>query len=418
MKKNHMKETEIICSLEKAVNWLFRSQILTGREEGWVNDREHGGWKPVPVRPYQVGDFFTERVWGDEWDSDPLRVHRFTSYIWHTSQIILALVRAYRLLGGREILDRARLAGDYLVRMQIKEGPLAGLFYTVPYVQLDDTGSRIVAGDRIILSDMVESFLGLIELAKDTDDSQYLLAAVGCADWILDHAELESGFFGHDIDVRTATASQGKSNVWQCLLIDDACFYQLFLATGNQRYLDVFQRQMAHRLTLTWPDEENIDNSRGTFWQCWPLIIASQALHDDRFLDQAKQDFGRLLQLQSPEGRLPLDRNRDCDGAGTAMACLAWSLLYEITHEFRFIEGAERALEFTLKNQYGSESLLDLQGAYQFCPRVASSGPQGLYSHGREYYFGHRDIAVSFGISAICELFLSRPESRKWLMGY
>jgi len=410
---------ELMDSLNRALEWVFQAQITTGRETAWKLDTQgQRRWVASPVQPYQVGDLLAECNWGDGWAESTQEVHRHTSTIWHAGQVILALIRAYRITHQPEILHRARLTGDYLLRIQISEGSMCGLFYTVPYVQLDDPGKSIVRGEKLALSDMVESFLGLLELSACTGKVKYRQAVVACADWILTHGEIEPGFYGHDIDVSSGRANQGKANAWQCLLIDDACFYELYRATGDERYLEAFRRQIARRRTMSWPDEENRGNSRGTFWQSWPLIVAAQALRDPSLLDQAQHDYDGLLDIQLPDGALPQGEGGpcDCDGAGTAMAVLAWTQLYELTKEERYIEAASRALRFVLDNQYGPEGPDAMRGAYRFCHRVTMGEPKGPFSKGRTHYFGHRDIAVTFGISAICELLTNRPQSSQHLI--
>lgn len=88
-------------------------------------------------------------------------------FIWHDAEAIRALLSTYRRTKDKELLRRAKLAGNFLCRLQYKYNPDDRLYGSLETPVC--TPQR-----RIAPSDIFEAIPGIVELYRETHDEKYL----------------------------------------------------------------------------------------------------------------------------------------------------------------------------------------------------------------------------------------------------
>lgn len=96
---------------------------------------------------------------------------------WHTGQIILGLVEAYRITGNSEWLDAAVRGGNWWLGLEIKGNPrFEGM--------VGATHGDTVGNDDIVFATVSDGTHGLFELSKATGDPRYADLATSSAKWM------------------------------------------------------------------------------------------------------------------------------------------------------------------------------------------------------------------------------------------
>ena len=99
---------------------------------------------------------------------------------WHTGQVILGLLEAYKVTGNKEALAAARRAGDWWINLEIKDNPrFAGM---VAATHGDDIGN-----DQIVFATTSDGTPGIFELSRVTGDPKYAEVATSASKWLLEN---------------------------------------------------------------------------------------------------------------------------------------------------------------------------------------------------------------------------------------
>lgn len=294
-------------------------------------------------------------------------------FIWHDAEAIRALLSTYRRTKNKELLRRAKLAGDLLCRLQYKDNPkdkLYGSLETPAYTPQK----------RIAPSDIFEAIPGIVELYRETRDSKYLDCARLAGDWLIKHAVCGKGMMGQVFD------AEKWESICPLPIHDEATFLLLFQETKDEKYLKTFNDQVDILLrkqdTLgTWYchgyqwDFDVPSSGRSQYWFTYPLLAAYQAFKKGECLVACIRSCDRLLRLQMWDGSIPGLLGTDgrpfdvptCegnDGTATAMAVILWLNLYRILKQQSYLEASLRAIDFMLRSQYRDPEEKDKFGAF------------------------------------------------------
>lgn len=99
---------------------------------------------------------------------------------------IFTLLRLYELTGQEKYLVSAKLAGDWLIKMQTPKGPMK------PYCKY--TNGKLICGEKISLLYNGQSLSALSRLYKITGEEKYLNSAKKIASFFISEYEREKGF--------------------------------------------------------------------------------------------------------------------------------------------------------------------------------------------------------------------------------
>lgn len=116
---------------------------------------------------------------------------------WHTGQLILGLLEAYRVTGDAETLSYARKAGNWWIGLEIKNNPkLKGM--------VGATHGDEIGNDQIVFATVSDGTHGLFELSKVTGDKKYAKVASNAIGWMLEHMYYpEEGVCYDLVDLKT-----------------------------------------------------------------------------------------------------------------------------------------------------------------------------------------------------------------------
>jgi len=165
----------------------------------------------------------------------------------------------------------------------------------------------------------------LVTLYRETGDDEWLWRARLFADWYMTHGSDADGYPYDDFDLATGEGLQPLKGDWQAggALV----YYYLWRITGEQAYLDAFERVVKGLVALC--EQGPVD---GTPWMFHTqsrlcrgnddfantvLMAAYLALGERSYLDWAVKRLTEELAWQSPDGACP-------NYAGTGVCALEW----------------------------------------------------------------------------------------------
>ena len=304
-----------------------------------------------------------------------------------TGYAISTLVCLYLYTGNQQYLQMAIKAADYLLSIQCLDSTLEE-YGGIPH-SLSLDGSQ--CNQQYYTFDNAMCLQGLVDLYNLTNNKQYLKGSLLIADWLLT-MQIADGSFLAMYDAETTL----KEHPSQLFAGDRGCLHakhaigllKLADACGNKKYTDSAQKVCDWVLSLQRED--------GAFWanperryvfthaHCYAtegLLYAYYALERDEFLQAALKAGEWLLAAQKNDGALvktysdktvrfhrrimkSLSATRVTDA--TSQAVGIWCILYSLTKDNTFLEGAQRAITFLTTMQCLDSPDANMKGGFYY----------------------------------------------------
>lgn len=385
-----------------AANWLAEHAIIktTGLED--VHDRvghRYHNWQGAFRGEYTMA----EGVW---WMFCPM---------WHGSQAIKALLSAAELKDEPAWISAAQLAGEFIIRNQIRTGSDSGLL--LAYEDFPD---------KVTISALLESLDGLFRLSEHSGDPRYADAAVSSLKWCRDHAWLRGEGLIQDLyDPATRKfihdAYPTRDHRLGRPLADDSVWLTGCQASGDETlrtiFFDILERLLQDESPAgNWVTygpcliESGRIHPRHAFWWGRPLLTAWHDTHEQRWLDAAIRAGEWYRMAQRIDGGLFRDTDLNFNTrsfgqatSGVVCAAILWIELFEVTGDPLWLDPIHRAFQFTMRMQLTNVENSRLQGAII----EGTNEPDG--SDRCPYFI--RDLASIFFVQAACKLMLRCTQS-------
>lgn len=330
---------------------------------------------------------------------------------WHTGQVIYGLVEAYQITRYPRHLEKAMLAGNWWVGLEIKDHPkLKGMVRAIH-------GAGI---DNIIFATVSDGTAGLFALSRQTGDPRYAAVATQAGEWMLRNMYVpEHGMFYDAVDPRTGEVLKEHSPFWaekkQQVLTDVArpnnegsLFKDMFVHTGDERFKTVFLALCDSLVAKQGPEglwmEFTPNNlAKGSFhprfnlWYAESLLEGYELTRDPRYLAAARKTLVFYTRFQRKNGTIFYENFLDGtanesspSGSTVAFAGLLWLRLIQLGAGEGFEAPMERSLAWVLHNRYPADHPdPNLAGGF-FNLRASTSGAAVKVVH--------RDIGTAFGL--------------------
>lgn len=333
---------------------------------------------------------------------------------WHTGQLILALVDAYRITRDPATLAAARRAGDWWLAQEITDHPrLTGMLNAWH-------GGRL--GPLINFTTVTNGTKGLFQLSRETGDARYADTATRAIRWLVQHTRVpgDTLFYNiiepdtgavwtdrsphHPNAVPASLTQVARPNIEGSPFADvcdwtgdrTMCAEQIRIADG------LLARQSANGLWMAFepndPDTGKI-HPRFNIWNAEALIRTYDMTRDRRYLDAAVRAMRAMARLQRPDGTIYYDnftdgrfREGSFTGSASSFAGHQWLKLRQRGVGDEFTPNIDRSLAWVLRNRFPwSHPDPNLAGSFMDTRvRMLRSGQASLINRG--------DIATSFGL--------------------
>ncbi len=344
---------ELTESLTLACDWL--ADVAQVKTDNLTIEKNKKGFKYSSWKGAIRGEYNHGRR---EWD--------FFCPVWHTGQAVKSLVKAYKLTKNEKYLQSAKLGADFITNAQIydRNDPDFGLI-----LAFEDKP------DKVNTSAILECLDGLIHLAELENNDKLWERIISAGDFVAKKAyNPQLGLFRDLYDPKThqfiPNPYPSKDNKDGRPLIDDAIFVRLYEKTGKKEYLDIHIRVSEtlvedQRPKGNWIDygpclaSENRFHPRHTYWWGKPLIDTYKhtdrkefwetALASGEFTLKAMRKDGGWIRGLFLENEEPLCFNTNSFGhatSGSACAGIFFIELYKETKDEKWLEGAEKAIEY------------------------------------------------------------------------
>lgn len=306
------------------------------------------------------------------------RTYRMPSWAWEWGPSIHALLRASRLdfvdaATSARLRDAAWRIGNTTLKFQVHnpghETHGMGCFRNDPW----HTRPGLV---ELICSGSDSGFLAgwaWIPLYKETGDKRFLSAALSLARSIKDTINRFDHLLPQDYNTDFMAFTKHT--------LDESGFgteglAELYLLTGESWVKELCALYMrTHTDAMEDPDTglwagvyHSPDNrtdpvnyrTRGTGWSMEGLLSCARAIPDGPYLDKAIRMGEHLLKWQHADGfwsyffTQPAERVGISE-KGTPLWSILFSRLYDFTRDPRHLKAAQKALSWSLKNQYFGE---------------------------------------------------------------
>jgi hypothetical protein len=293
---------------------------------------------------------------------------------WHSGQLALGLVDAWRITGDPQAIAAARRAGDWWLAQTITGDPrLAGMIDAWH-------GGRL--GRLINFTTVTNGTKGLYQLSKATGDRRYGDAATGAIRWLVRTMRVpgEPLFYNiveretaaiwkdrspHHPDARPASLRQVARPNIEGSPFADACDW------SRDKAMCALQVEIADGLVGSqrenglWMDFEPNDPETGkihprfNIWNAEALIRTYDQTKDAKYLAAATRAMVAMARLQRPDGTIYYDnftdgrfREGSFTGSATAFAGHQWLKLKQRGAGTRFDANIERSLRWVLANRF------------------------------------------------------------------
>lgn len=297
---------------------------------------------------------------------------------WHTGQLILGLIEAWRITEDESLLASARLSGEWWVSTEFAPPhPLAGLVNAVH-------GDHV--GDLINFTTIADGTPGLFELSRVTGDPVFADAATRSGRWLFDQMQVPDqeedadGLFYNFVDPATGKVVTDYSpthpgvtepEVTQVARpnIEGFLFADMCRHTGEKVWCERFIRQARAALDRQdsdglWMDFEPNDpvtrkvHPRFNVWNAEALLAAYEITGERAFLEGAARTGRYMARQQRSDGTIYYDLNADTPpsrqsitGSASAFSGILWLRLRDYGVD-GFDEAISRSLSFALNNQF------------------------------------------------------------------
>jgi hypothetical protein len=250
-----------------------------------------------------------------------------------------------------------------------------------------DQEDRDALADRVSVSALLRSIPLLTDMADVTGERHWDERFVMAMQWVLRNAYLLQGkvieSFSPASGEFDAHGPWGPDTPHARPLIDEACFHQAYLRSGEASFERAF-RTIAERLTqdegpaghwVAYPPSDKRDgvlDSRQAYWWGRPMLVAGDAFNDEAFLAVASRTAQWFMEVQNIDGGF-CARNwvngyhETFDVSSTVAACavLVWFDFYDRTADETYLEAARDSLGFLLGMQFAADAEdLNLRGAF------------------------------------------------------
>lgn len=330
---------------------------------------------------------------------------------WHTGQIILGLVEAYRVTGNKKFLDEAERAGRWWIGLEITDNPaLAGM---IAATHGDTRGN-----DHIVFSTISDGSHGIFELARETGDPEFLRVALSSVTWMLDHMYApELGVCYDIVDLKTGEVLKtDRDNLGLDLRpnTEGSPFVDAYRATGEERFRDahiLLSNSLVEKQTPegAWMDFHPNDKETGMFhprfniWYAESLLEAYDLTGDRKYLESAARTARLYARAQRKDGTIYYDNNIDgtfdkgsITGSATAFAGILWMRLAGYGFD-EFVPNYELSAQWLLRNRFAQgHPDPNLRGAVIDTRHRSRKG---------EMLLAQRDVGTSFGMRFLADYY-------------
>lgn len=335
---------------------------------------------------------------------------------WHTGQVILGLLEAYKVTGNKDALAAARRAGDWWISLEIKDNPrFAGM---VAATHGDDIGN-----DQIVFATTSDGTPGIFELSRVTGDQKYAKVATSASKWLLENmyypeegvcydlADLKTGevltqnspFYKNKKDQKLEDVSRPNT--------EGSPFKDAYEFSKDEKFRDahillsnsLIEKQDKDGIWMRYmPNHMEVSSFHPRFnlWYAESLLEAYELTKDKKYLEAAAKTARTYAKAQQKDGTIyyvnytdgkPSDKGSIC-GSAVAFAGILWIRLAGYGYN-EFIPYYERSINWVLKNRYAIDHPdPNLRGAVVNTRYRSKKGKVWLTS---------RDVGTSFGLRFI-----------------
>lgn len=332
---------------------------------------------------------------------------------WHTGQLVLALLDAYKITGDTAMLNSAKRAGNWWIALEIKDHPkLKGM---VAATHGDDIGN-----DQIVFATISDGTPGIFELSRVTGDKKYAAVASSASRWMLKNMYYpEKGVCYDLVDLKTGEVLKENSPFYkdkQSQTLEDVSrpntegspFKDAYEFTGDKKFRDahlllcnsLIEKQNKDGIWMRYmPNhiEESSFHPRFNLWYAESLLEAYELSKDRKYLEAAAKTARTYAKAQKKDGTIfyenytdgkPSDKGSVC-GSAVAFAGIVWMRLAGYGYS-EFVPSYEKSIQWILKNRYAMDHPdPNLRGAV-VNTRVRFKDGQ--------VWLTQRDVGTSFGL--------------------
>lgn len=332
---------------------------------------------------------------------------------WHTGQLVLGLLEAYKATGEKRWLDGAVRGGEWWLTLEIKDDPrFAGM--------VGATHGDVIGNDQIVFATVSDGTPGIFELTRVTGDRRYAALAASSAAWMLEHLYYpEMGVCYDMVDLRTGEVLREGSpfhgdKAEQTLFdvsrpnTEGSLFKDAWEFTGDERFrkahillCDALLRyQDEHGLWMEFmPNhkEEGTFHPRFNLWYAESLLACYDLTGDRKYLEGAARTARTYASAQRRDGTMfydnyidgrPADKGSVC-GSEVALAGILWLRLAGCGYA-EFVPCYKRSAAWLVKNRFATDHPdPNLRGAVVNTRLRFRKG---------EMWMTQRDVGTSFGL--------------------
>ncbi len=332
---------------------------------------------------------------------------------WHTGQLVLGLLEAYKATGNEAWLAGAVRGGNWWLTLEIKDNPhFQGM--------VGATHGDVIGNDQIVFATVSDGTPGIFELSRVTGNKRYAALATSSAAWMLEHMYYPEKGVCYDLaDLRTGEVlklgSPFHGNKTDQTLFDvsrpnteGSLFKDAYEFSGDKRFRDahillcnaLVEYQDEHGLWMDFMPNHKSEGSyhpRFNLWYAESLLECYDLTHDRKYLEAAARTARIYASAQRKDGTMfydnyingrPSDKGSVC-GSEVALAGILWMRLAEYGFD-EFVEHYERSAEWLVKNRFSTEHPdPNLRGAVVNTRMRFRKG---------EMWITQRDVGTSFGL--------------------
>ena len=297
---------------------------------------------------------------------------------WHTGQLILGLLEAYRVTDDAETLNHARKAGNWWISLEIKNNPrLKGM--------VGATHGDEIGNDQIVFATVSDGTHGLFELSKVTGDKKYAKVASNAIGWMLENMYYpEEGVCYDLVDLKTGEVLKQDSPFYKDKknqTLEDVSrpntegspFKDAYEFTGESRFKDahvllsnsLIDKQDKDGIWMRYmPNHQEVFSFHPRFnlWYAESLLDTYDMTHDRKYLEAAAKTARTYAKAQRGDGTIfydnytdgkPADKGSVC-GSAVAFAGILWIRLVKYGYP-EFEKNYEKSVRWIMDNRFAED---------------------------------------------------------------